>query len=182
MPFNQGGSSGAGGAIALLTNTVLGAPAASIDFQNITGGNHLMIVTYLRDDSASTSATTCLVRFNNDSGANYNFIGLKGNNATASASNALAQTSGFGTPEVQGGAVASYFGAGTIWVPFYATTAGFKTASSNGSSVAAVAADTLTVQQGWVWKNTAAITRVTLLPNTATNFVAGSGASLYVVT
>jgi hypothetical protein len=184
LPYiNQTAVGGGSGAMTLITNTVLGVAAASFDFQNIVGTfNHLRLLTQLRDDSAGTGIAGALLRFNNDSGANYNIVQMQNVNATVTGTNTLANTSGAGPVQTNGGATASYFGIGTIDIPFYAKTTAFKAAIVGMGSVEAVAANTIEKHCSSVWKNTAAITRVTILPGAGSNFVAGSAVSLYGVT
>jgi hypothetical protein len=68
-----------------LSDTTLGVSAASIDISSLpTTYAHLLLVGQLRSDTAAAS-TTALLRFNGDTGANYNGETLQGLTASATA-------------------------------------------------------------------------------------------------
>lgn len=152
------------------------APAASITFYNPlpTGYRHLEIEWYARGDTAATS-TGILLRFNNDSAANYDTQKLWGNAATTTAAESLAATSIAAADMPANTATAAYFGTGRILIPHYAGTTGNKTAVSNYGYFTANTTGTGFSQQNiGKWRTTAtAITRLDLIP-AAGNFASGS--------
>src|SRR5690348_3688092 len=126
MPFG-GGSPSTGGVGALLFDSTLSGSAASID----TGANGigqaynvLDIYMYLRGDTAAV-ATNVNITFNNDTGSNYDYQVVSGNNVTAGASNnhGVAQIS---WTTLAASATSSDFGVGYMTIPAYTQTTGFK--------------------------------------------------------
>jgi hypothetical protein len=99
---------------------------ANPKFTSIPSGfRHLEVVWTARDNSAGTTFASLLMRFNNDSGANYyqeyNIEGGSANTPTES----LGATSGFIGHAVQGGATdGNAVGRGWLYIPNYAD--GFK--------------------------------------------------------
>jgi hypothetical protein len=168
------------GALTQLASTVLGASAPSIDFSGIAATlTHLLIVYYLRSDAATTN-DNLLIRFNNDSGANYDMQADRAFAATPAANEALAATSINCTSCLCGAnAPANVFAGGTIEIHNYANASNNKTASVVGGSKGGTTTGTLIASRiAGFWRSSAAINRVTLLPATG-NFVTGSLATLY---
>ena len=169
-----------GGAATTLTplfDAVVGAGgAASID----TGaggvaatGIGLRIILSLRSDAAGVKAQGTILRFNNDSGGNYDMVYVRGTNVTASATNLVSQTS------VQfcfcAGAACdanTFAGSDLEVVDFQA--AKFRTVTANTSVIAtSAAADTFFQTFGARYKSTTVISRVSVAPSSG-NFVQGS--------
>lgn len=139
---------------------------------------HLLITTYLRSDTALGS-TTFQVRFNGDSGANYDTQSLVGNAASATAAES------FGQVWLQAGVIpaatagANLFCGGQIFIPNYAGSANNKQviaidANKVGTSTTNLAAHIF----GSSWRSNAAINRITFLPG-AGNFAAGSRITIH---
>lgn len=178
--------SGGGGAVDDMTlldaQVVSAATAANITFSAISGAySQLIIFLVLRGDH--TSATNVLVRFNGDSGANYDWQALSGNNVTASANVAVGATSMVLGRCLGTDAPAGSFGVGTITIPFYSSTTQDKgCVAISGSSSSNLAGGQFSQQfyGNWYTAN-AAITSIVLFPSTA-NFVQNSRASLYGIT
>ena len=173
----------AGASLTKLFDSTLGSAQASIDTGAILPAScaQLHIVLAGRGDTALGS-TAILLRFNNDSGANYNYQIIAANN-TALVANAGAAT-GFVSPGSvpAASAPASVFGSTEIWVPNYAGTTGYKSYNSiSYFETADTAAGQNLNQSGGIWKSTAAITRVALLL-AAGNFAAGSRMTVYGLT
>lgn len=163
-------------------DSTLALAAASIDTGAIipSGYAHLEIWVYARDDTATNGINGLLVRFNNDSGANYDRQSLVGINATASASASVAQTSMNVGVCVGGGSGANLFGETAIKVAHYAGTANNKVcvvqaAAKSGTTTA----ELFTAHVAGFWRSNAAITRVTVLPASG-NFAAGTRMTVYV--
>ncbi len=172
----------AAGALTLIEDFDLLAPAANFDFQNISGAfKHLKLIAYLRSDRAAAVSDETVITFNNDGGANYDSIRiLIFHNAQLVTVEDLAATS------IRPGAVvatigpADAFDAAIFEIPNYAGTVGEKVLTANISRKEAESTGNLRYEsaRGW-WRNTAAITRVTLAPNLGANWLTGSVASLY---
>lgn len=162
-----------------LAETVLSGTASSIDFTSIPGTfRHLLLVVYGRTDEAATSSTL-LARFNNDSGANYDYQLDAGTGSTAQAVESQGQTSARIGSLPGASASANLFGVCDLRVLHYANSAnnkaalsvyGLKWGTSSGQMIAANGAQ--------FWRNNAAIDRITILPGSG-NLVAGTVATLY---
>ena len=175
------------GAVTLICSQVLSAPQASFDTNTILGGNlpttyhHLEIRANLRAADAVTNREAWL-RFNNDSAANYTQQLLEGGGSSAVAIGTIgtnAISCGF-IP----GSTAPASGASPLRVDVfdYLTTAFFKQTLSQCYARKTTASTGLSVDvTGGSWLNTAAVSRITLLPS-AGNFDTGSSFYLYGIT
>jgi len=125
----------------------------------------------------NTGTEYALVRFNSDSGANYSIHFLSGNGSAASAgaatsANQAAMFYGMGMPST-----ANTFGAGVCTILDYADTNKYKTVRSldgfdaNGSGGIELVSSS--------WRNTAAITSISLTPNSSKTFTQYSQFALY---
>lgn len=174
-----GGGGGGSGALArLFDSTVTGSAAASID----TGANgvpqatsHLLIICYLRGDTAATAVAANLT-FNGDTAAHYGQQNLGANTTSVSAS-FTANTANVGASVPAASATANKFGVVEWLIPAYVQTTGHKAmavtagfADPTGSQFAGL--------RGGDWQSTAAITRVAITP-AAGNFVIGSRMTIY---
>lgn len=150
--------------------TFSGGTGTSVDFQSIAATwTDLIFVFHLR----SNNSFNLYVRFNNDSGSNYSTTQLDGNGSSASSFRWSNETSARVNSTTY--STSSAFASGSVQVMSYANTSVNKTAL-NSSAAAGLGVDrTVTL-----WRNTAAINRVTLLlGSTGTGqFVEGS-VSLY---
>lgn len=176
VPWVYNGSWLAGNGMVLISKNVLGAGAASVTFSSISGVfNHLRIITVNRIDAA-LSATNFGIRFNGDTGNNYNTSIVDGSNGSAG--------NGYlsGTNQITyagltiGTNIATYPMSSVIDIPCYTNTTFYKTI--NGSSGGGTGTSTYTRNSAGVWANTAAITSITLLAPSG-NFIAGSIFYLY---
>lgn len=156
--------------IGCIYDTTLSGGAASIDVTSIPAVYaHLLLVGYLRSDTAAY-ITGLLLRFNNDSGSNYDCA------ATGQTSINPASTS----VGIAGASrTSSVFAPVAILIPHYA-------GSSNDKSALFLASLPDNASNAWgagttpagVWKATAAINRITLSP-AAGSLIAGSRFSIY---
>lgn len=140
---------------------------------------HLLVVCYLRSDRALT-VDDCQLRFNNDTGANYDLESLRATAATPVSSELFAQTSIYQGAIPAASATANVFGGPTFLIPNYANATnqkmilgwtGHKVGTTTGLLGAGVASG--------FWRSNAAINRITLFPVVGPNFVAGSRVSVY---
>lgn len=164
---------------ALLYQTELTVAAASIDIQNIAQNyKHLELRIYARGDTAATN-TPILLRFNNDSGGNYDRQSLAGVAASASASEVFAQTSINLGSMPAASAAANLFGQIDVSINNYSGTTGNKALRANLARQDGYSAGLLVSQQVMGgWRSNAPITRITVLPS-AGNFDVGSYFGLY---
>jgi hypothetical protein len=167
------GSSGAGaGALTFIGSSILGASAASISIGPIPGTySALHIFLTLRTDAAA-QLDVANVRFNGDNTA--------GNYDQAFDAQGTSANTGTTGPQTTGAtATASMFAAYGIVIPQYAATTLFKSWGGCGFHDRVTGSSFFEMGVGGVWKNTAAITSVAVLPATGPNFVAGSSMVVY---
>lgn len=162
----------------MLADTTLGVASASIDFTSIPQTfAHLMVEMYLRGDTAATT-TTYSLRFNADSGANYDVQSLQGAAAVASAAETFAAT-GVSFTIPAGTATANVLGRTRVDISHYAGSANNKIFEAANVYKFGTASSQLAVQVvGGFWRSNAAINRITLA-TAAGNFAAGSRVTIY---
>lgn len=175
-------SASGAGAMTLITDTVLGSPAASITFSSISGSyKHLLILGNIRTDRTGAYADGLVIQFNSDTGANYVQLRAQHNVNTT----AYSENLGTATPQLSfilpsADSPANSFGPVKITIPSYAVTNMHKSALAESWGYQKAGTGSLFVSQGGImWLNTAAITDIVFKPNTGTNFVAGSRLTLY---
>lgn len=161
----------------IATVTVGSGGSSTITFSSVPSTyKHLQIRVIGRTDRANTYDNV-RVRFNSDSNSNYNLHYLYGDGSAAASSaetNFTSDTLGY-FPGAS--ATASIFGASIIDILDYANTNKYKTTrkltgqDNNGSGY-------IWFNSG-AWRDTAAITSITLTPYTGTNFVQYSHFALY---
>lgn len=163
----------------MLADSTLGAAAASFDFTGIPAHwSHLMIVAYLRGDAVTTSRAVN-VRFNNDSGGNYDRQLYNAGAATVAGAEAFGATSGQVGSMPAASATADVFGTLSVIIPHYAGTVDQKACRSDYSEKRGVTTGLINMGGSCVyWRSAAAINRITLLPESG-NFDIGSRASVY---
>lgn len=160
-------------------DTVLGGSAANIDITGIVATyTNLMLYLSARGDNATTSIGV-IMRFNNDSGANYDYENLTASAATVASTETIATTSAFIGNCPANTAGASLFSSHSIFIANYAGTTANKTAEATAALKYGTASGNMVrYLTSCFWRNSAAISRITLLPATG-NFVAGTRATLY---
>jgi hypothetical protein len=168
---------GVSGAFESIATVTTSASQATVSFTSIPSTyKHLQLRIHARSNRAS-SDTTAVIRFNSDSGANYNNHRIYGNGSTVSADGNTNETRVlFLTINAVGAAVASY-SPYIVDVIDYANTGKNKTARAIGGKNNTNTDGYIFLQSG-AWRNTAAITTVELIDVIST-FVNGSVISLY---
>ncbi len=161
----------------LLGSTILSGLTTLITITIPTGFNHLQGIFTGRQDTGSGGAF-CTVRLNGDSGSNYTWQVMYGSGASATSANSGGLVTGIRVGVLPGsGDAANYFGTGTFDVGNISSTVAYKPVASNfqgnTNTVAGFAGSA-----GGLWQSTAAVTSVTLLPNSG-NLVAGSSLTVY---
>lgn len=184
MPIISGsGGSGLSSGFTLITDTTLAVDTASFDFNGFPGTYiALRLVADLRATKAAATATL-YCRLNNDSGSNYDYQIMNNTAATTvGASGALAGAQmQFG--DIPGStATAGRSAVAEITIDNYAGTTFDKNARCHIGLARGTSAGDVFVETSYgLWRNTAAVTRVTLLPDTG-NFLAGSRCTLWGMT
>lgn len=163
----------------LLGESTLGATTASVTFSSIPSSwAHLLVVGYCRTDNAVV-AQDCAVRFNSDTGANYDRQYHSGAAAATGAGETFGATSAAGWNCPGASAGANLFGAFDLWVPYYANSANNKTFCSEWNYKHGTSSGNLGVGvSAGFWRSNSAITSLTLLPQ-AGSFVSGCRFSLW---
>lgn len=160
-------------------DTTLGGSAASIDVTAISNTYaHLMISIYARGDTAATS-TPVFVRFNGDSGLNYDYQQLFGTAATTGAAELFGQSAASVGSMPANTAGANLFSSHEVFIPHYAGSTNNKqivtfTSFKLGTTTGLMANNIF----GGGWRSNAAINQITLLPS-AGNFVAGTRVTIH---
>lgn len=169
------------GDTALIFDTLLSAPAANVDWQNIPQTyKHLLIIGACRSSSAITGGGIN-IRFNNDTGNNYDYTRSFFNNG-AGVGNISGVAQAFGQMGALTGslAVANDFSGGQCWIADYVNTSFNKNWIGTGFIATARSVAAMYNQFiGGQWRNTAAINQITLYDAAGGNFIAGSRFSLY---
>lgn len=160
--------------------TTLSSTSASVTFSSIPAFTHLRVHWHVRTNSGNTN-DNMLLRFNGDSGANYDFQLIEGSNATATASASTGQTSILIGTAVGGTGTSGFFSNGVVNVVGASQAASGHVATVTGTWYACWSGTAATSQAGTtggLWVPSGAITSITLLP-AAGSFAAGSAFSLY---
>lgn len=163
-----------------ISETVVGVGGtANVQFAAISGSyRHLLLFFTARSETATEKALR--IRFNGDSGANYDTEFLLGFDTTASAVEENGATSGrIGT--IPGSdQLAGAPGIGSVWIPYYSSSNYNKTGTNNCGAALTAALIIATIFT-FNWRNTAAITQIDIFP--ASDDIAENGKfSLYGIT
>jgi hypothetical protein len=155
-----------------IATTTLSSAAASIAFTSITSAytDLRLVVTSL----ANAGTIGGMIQFNSDTGSNYSYTRLTGNGTTASTTRVSAFTQ----------LNTAFSGNATTTIPMLQTVDVFSYAGSTNKTVLVTSQSDQngsgTVERSCgLWRNTAAITRIDIFPNSANNFAAGTTATLY---
>lgn len=164
----------------LIAENLLGSDQASISFGSIPSTyRHLLIVLYGRL-TESVGDQYVYLRFNSDSGSNYDFQhGVFVGSTTSIAANYAQTRIRVGDWTGATSSSANMAGGGLILIPMYAGSTFEKTLHAFGGMVSSTSGANATVA-GWTghWRNAAAVTQIDFTPN-ANNFKTGSIFSLY---
>lgn len=143
--------------------------------------SHLMIVAYVRGDTAATN-TEFVLRYNGDTGSNYDSDRVYSNGGTRTHSMFLALSSqGVGIMPA-GTATAGLFATIAVILPNYASTTAQKTMVHRFASKINTSANGMWVGVGGGgWRSTAAINQIEMRGNVGPNLAVGSHLSLYLM-
>jgi hypothetical protein len=155
----------------------LSATTASVTFSNIPQNyTDLKVVVCARSNRPTEIRDELIVRFNNDSGNNYNYRTLRGTGSAAESQSGTSVSGILRDDMPASGATANTFSNQEIYIPNYigSTT---KSVSIDSTMENNASSSFMHITSG-LWSNTAAITSVTLIPETST-FTANSTFTLY---
>jgi hypothetical protein len=129
--------------------------------------------------SPAAGAALMLMRFNGDSGANYDNERIDGGGAAPAASSGAAATSSIVGTIPHASSAANVFAPFTLIVPGYADTSHYKAWTANVAMHDPGVTATVTISGGQ-WRSTAAVTQIALSSNNGwtNNFVAGTRVTL----
>lgn len=151
-----------------MANITLGSSAASVTFSSISQAYRDLVLVI---QATTSSSDNSIIRFNSDSGANYNLVTMYGNGSTTSSQNASNQTSGY--MAWHGATSSTTASMDIINIMDYSATDKHKSflvrddQPANGTQALAQR-----------WASTSAITTILVKPNSAT-WSAGSTFALY---
>ena len=159
----------------LIQAQTLASSAASVTFSSIPA-TYTDLVLRISDrlDGAGTSVNSN-VQFNGDTATNYSRIVLAGSGTAASSFLNATQTFSRYLSN-GGGATASTFDSTEIYIPSYQISQNKSLSLFSVTETNAVAVDMYATAS--LWRNTAAITSITLTPSSG-NYVSGSSFYLY---
>ncbi len=166
------------GFCSISTTTVGAGGASSITFSSIPQVyKHLQVRLIGRIDRSGEASDFFTIRYNSDTGSNYDWHALEGSGTTTYAENGINTSLPRIGDITATTATANIFGVGVVDIldytntNKYTTTRSFTGRDANGS--------------GWVWfgsslwRNTAAVSTVTILPTIGTGFQQYTSFALY---
>jgi hypothetical protein len=162
----------------IIAESILSAPAATITFSNVPQTYRgLRLDMVLRGDDTPTSANL-LMRFNSDSGGNYDLQYTQAQGSTLTTGDDRALTYGYCGKVAAAGAAAGLASSSIIFIPDYARTTYEKSALIGTALKFGTAALNLVLYDLFVaWRSTAAINAVSIFAATG-NLDTGAVATL----
>lgn len=158
------------GGITQIASETLAADAANIDIQNIPNAFASLRLQVRGRTSQAIALSDIRCRFNNDAGANYDYVGWSRGGAEEQST----QTSFYAGSLTGTTGVANDYGEFDLEVPFYANATGFKRYKTRFTNLYTTnAADYYEVLYGGRWRSQDPVSRITIFP-TAGNLKAGS--------
>jgi hypothetical protein len=186
-----GVSAATGTGVLLYDYTIAGSDKASIDTGVDTpdagsagtsafDGTYRVLEIWMvaRTDEAATVDVALDIRFNNDSGGNYDNQTERAIDTSVAGAASVSQTSLPINSHGAGGG-ASYPSVTHITIPAYAATTFFKVGDALGSRPDSSTGNNRVDLRHFAWKNTAAITRVSLAARTTNKMKVGSRLMVY---
>jgi hypothetical protein len=181
VPVASGSAAAAWGtpALRLLFSVTLGSDG-TFDQANIPQtASDLLVVFIARGTDAATFDRLSL-RFNNDSGTNYQSQDVEGNAAVTSAVQVLASTHSLAGFIAAAGSTSTFFTGTQVWIPGYTSTAWTKqSVATNAFSLGTATGNMLSLLQSSFWLATAAITRIQAFGESTANLKTGSQMRIY---
>jgi hypothetical protein len=161
----------------------LGGAASSVTFSNLSryaDYQHLQIRFVARSTYGSFPVFDTGMRFNSDSGTNYSWhqlLGLgSGNPVSEASANQTSMRCGVGAANSLG---SSIFGASVVDILDAFNTTKFKSIRSLDGTMGSATNGNYIMLHSGAWRNTAAISSITLIDQYGGNFTSGSRFSLY---
>lgn len=184
MPLYSPGTVASSAGLAVIADSTLSGAAASFDVSGIAAGYRaLWVLLQVRSSQAVVDAAVPAIRFNNDSGANYDHRVLWSGGTTGNASAAAVFADTQIAPDVNVTGDSAPAGRATkmeMLIPNYDGTTfhkncSFKLGAPNVSSGAGY-----WQQEGEaLWRSTSAITRITVTCGAGANWMTGSRITIF---
>jgi len=173
------GAAGSASSYESIASTTVGLlGTASVTFSSIPATyTHLQVRAISRSDRVSSAGDGMLVQFNSDTGANYSYHYLQGDGTSVTAGADTSVTSMIIPRSGSATQTAGIFGATVLDILDYKNTNKYKTIrtlggnDANGSGIVSFFSGS--------WRNTNAITSITIDQQNGTNFVQYSSFALY---
>ena len=159
----------------IATTTISGTGTSTITFNSFSGYTDLVLVVNARELTSSDGGLSIL--FNSDSGTNYSITQILGDGTSATSARASNQTKL--ATYCMADPSSSSFGLGIVQIMNYSNSTTYKTALQRTMTVNSSNQAAATVARVGLWRNTAAITTISLSPTNGNNFASGSSATLF---
>jgi hypothetical protein len=160
-----------------IATTTLVADTATITFSSIPGTyTDLRLILVARTDRATTGNDSVIIRFNSDTGTNYSRTTLSGNGTTVTSSQTTTTASLSIGLATRNSNTSGIFALNTIDIFSYAGSTN-KTILSTASADINGSGDVQSIVA--LWRNTSAITDITLLLSSTYKYLTNTTATLY---
>ena len=159
----------AGSTYTPIATTTLGSAAASVTFSSLGSYTDLVLIVAAQPQ---TNNDALLLRFNGDTAGNYSYTALQGNGTAASSQRESNKTQGFRI--ANGFPNSTNYGLSIVSIMNYGNSTTYKTAIARGNN-----AGTQTDAYVGLWRNTAAITSIAIVPESLNTLLTGSTFTLY---
>lgn len=173
------GSAGAGGLI-ILFQTTLAVAAASLDTGagGIAGGHGDLLVVIIARSADAAISNNLLLRFNNDSGGNYDWSWVYNGAATPQGAAGNLATSAIVGKTQSATGIANTAAATELTIPGYDLTTFYKSGVGRSGALD-TSGNAYSVASAFQWRSTAAITRLAVFSAGGGNLIAGSRLIVY---
>lgn len=156
----------AGSTYTPISTTTLGSSQATVSFSSFSGYTDLILIVNAK---LVSGAQTGMLRFNSDSGGTYSFTYFQGNGSSVLSGRATGTTF----------AIAGYFDStnytgSTTHIMNYSNSTTYKTTLDRRGPAATISGIDISV-----WRNTAAITSLSITPENGASWASGSTFTLY---
>ncbi len=170
-----------GGAMTLISDQLLGSPAATVTFSSISGSYKHLKIFIQAACSGAVGNDGMYMQANGDTGANYSRqYSIVGGSAAATNGQTLSSATGAGFPIVGASGFTNGAGLVEITIPNYVGTTFLKQANMYGQYwTASAQSNFVMLSLMWYWASTAAITQLVFGPASGSNFITGSRFTLY---
>lgn len=168
----------------LLAQSTLTGSVTSVTFSSIPQGfRHLVLFSWARSDRVA-ELDSLPIRFNADSGNNYDYQQIVGSSTSVTSATGRAQTAMFTMIIEAASSRASTFSGNITFIFNYLSSSAEKRIMSLAQVEGNLSADADLIIEfaSGGWRSTASITSITIFPGIGTNLVSGSSFQLYGIT